>query len=65
MTKFIYAFSKEDRDELLKQGMKEIYTMPINGTVAYVFENKPDKVFFNEDNKKKFLFTNKVFFNRG
>jgi len=65
MTNFIYAFSEEDRDELLKQGMKQICEMPISGKITYVFENKPDKVFFNENNKKKFLFTNKVFFNRG
>ena len=65
MTNFIYAFSETDRDELLKQGMDQICEMHISGKTAYVFENKPEKVFFNEKNKKKFLFTNKVFFNRG
>lgn len=62
MTKFIYALSDNDRDELLAQGMELIHTTIISGKIAYVFENKPSKVFFNEDNKKKFLFTNKAFF---
>ena len=65
MTRFVYAFSETDRDELLKQGMKQICEMPVSGKIAYVFENNPDRVFFNENNKKKFLFTNKAFFNRG
>ena len=62
MTRFVYAFSKDDRDELLKQGMEQVCEVPIGGKTAYVFENKPDRVFFNEKNKKKFLFTNKAFF---
>ena len=62
MTNFIYAFTKEDRDELLMQGMKQICDAHIGGKIAYVFEDKPEKFFFNEKNKKKFLFTNKVFF---
>ena len=65
MTRFVYAFSEIDRDELIKQGMEQICEVPISGKIAYVFENKPNKVFFNENNKKKFLFTNKAFFNRG
>ena len=65
MTKFVYAFTEADREELLKQGMKQICEMPVDNKIAYVFENKPDKVFLNENNKKKFLFTNKAFFNRG
>ena len=62
MTRFIYAFSETDRDELLIQGMEQICEISVGGKIAYVFENKPEKVFFNEKNKKKFLFTNKAFF---
>jgi len=62
MTKFVYALTDDDRDELLAQGMKLICNTNISGKIAYVFENKPEKVFFNAKNKKKFLFTNKAFF---
>lgn len=62
MSKFIYALSKDDRDELLMKGAKLIKSVTIGGKDAYLFENNPKRLMFNDTDKKRFLFSNKVFF---
>ena len=58
---FIYAFTEADKEELLAKGYKCIGNQTIAGKPAFLFENKTDRLAFNELDKKKFLFSNKVF----
>ena len=59
--KFIYVFTVADKEELLAKGFKCIGDVKIAGKPAFLFENKTDRLAFNELDKKKFLFSNKVF----
>lgn len=61
MNKFIYAFNEEDKHELLNQGLVFLCEGVINGETAYVFLNNA-KVKFSNDDKRKFMFSNKLFF---
>ncbi len=63
LNKFIYVFSKEDKDELLANGylfLREVQnvTTPTN---TYVFENKPGTQFSLLD-KSKYMSTNTLMF---
>lgn len=62
MDKYLYAFSKEDRDELLTKGFNFVGEQNIAGKNAYLFEGNLTKAQFSELDKKKFLFTNIAFF---
>lgn len=65
MNRFVYAFTIEDKDDLLKRGAKLISCVKIGNKDAYLFENNPKRLMFNDIDKKKFLFSNKAFFSRG
>lgn len=57
--KYVYALSEVDRDDLLAKGFKFIGECKLGKHLAYLFESEPDKaLFFNEVNRKKFLFSN-------
>ena len=61
MNKFIYAFNEEDKHELLSQGVVFLCEGIINEKTVYVFLNNA-KVKFSNDDKRKFMFSNKLFF---
>ena len=42
--KFIYVFSKEDRDKLVKSGLKLVGSYEKQDTYTYIFLNEPNKV---------------------
>ena len=60
--KYVYALSKEDKEELIAKGFKFIVEKKLWKQQAYLFEvNLEKSLFFNETDKKKFLFSNIVF----
>lgn len=61
MNKFIYAFKEEDKHELLSQGLVFLCEGIIDEKTVYVFLNNA-KVKFSDDDKRKFMFSNKLFF---
>ena len=61
MNKFIYAFNEEDKHELLSQGLVFLCEGIIDEKTVYVFLNSTKVKFSNED-KRKFMFSNKLFF---
>lgn len=61
MNKFIYAFNEEDKHELLSQGLVFLCEGIIDEKTVYVFLNNT-KVKFSNDDKRKFMFSNKLFF---
>ena len=61
MEKFVYAFSEEDRDYLLKQGFTLIQSDEINK--RYTFENISKREFAsNETDGKCLVFSNTLTF---
>ena len=61
MNKFIYAFNEEDKHELLNQGLVFLCEVIIDNKTVYIFLNSTKVKFSNED-KRKFMFSNKLFF---
>ena len=61
MNKFIYAFNEEDKHELLSQGLVFLCEGVIDNKTVYIFMNSP-KVKFSSEDKRKFMFSNKLFF---
>ena len=61
MEKFIYAFNEEDKHELLNQGLVFLCEGVMNEKSVYVFMNNT-KVKFSSEDKRKFMFSNKLFF---
>jgi hypothetical protein len=61
MNKFIYAFNKEDKHELLNRGLVFLSEGIIDNKTVYIFLNSTKVKFSNED-KRKFMFSNKLFF---
>lgn len=61
MNKFIYAFNEEDKHELLNQGLVFLSEGIIDNKTVYIFLNST-KVKFNNEDKRKFMFSNKLFF---
>lgn len=61
MEKFIYVFNEEDKHELLSQGLVFLCEGFMNGKTMYVFMNS-SKVKFSSEDKRKFMFSNKLFF---
>ena len=60
--KYVYALSKEDKEELIAKGFKIIGEKKLGKQQAYLFEvNLEKSLFFNETDKKKFLFSNIVY----
>ena len=60
--KYVYALSKEDKEELIAKGFKFIGEKKLGKQQAYLFETNLEKpLFFNETDKKKFLFSNIVY----
>lgn len=57
--KYVYALSEADKNELLVKGFKFIGERNLGKHQAFLFESEPNKaLFFNEANRKKFLFSN-------
>ncbi|MFQ9298754.1 MAG: hypothetical protein ACLR4X_11735 [Clostridia bacterium] len=61
MNKFIYAFNEEDKHELLNRGLVFLSEGIIDNKTVYIFLNSTKVKFSNED-KRKFMFSNKLFF---
>lgn len=61
MNKFIYAFNEEDKHELLNRGLVFLSKGIIDNKTVYIFLNSTKVKFSNED-KRKFMFSNKLFF---
>lgn len=61
MNKFVYTFNEEDKHELLNRGLAFLCEQVIDGKTAYVFLNN-SKVKFSVEDKRKFMFSNKLFF---
>lgn len=61
MEKFIYVFNEEDKHELLNQGLVFLCEGVMNGKTMYVFMNS-SKIKFSSEDKRKFMFSNKLFF---
>lgn len=61
MNKFIYAFNEEDKHELLNRGLVFLSEGIIDNKTVYIFLNST-KVKFSNDDKRKFMFSNKLFF---
>ena len=61
MNKFIYAFNEEDKHELLNRGLVFLSESIIDNKTVYIFLNSTKVKFSNED-KRKFMFSNKLFF---
>lgn len=61
MNKFIYAFNEEDKHELLNRGLVFLSEGIIDNKTVYTFLNSTKVKFSNED-KRKFMFSNKLFF---
>lgn len=61
MEKFIYVFNEEDKHELLNQGLVFLCEGVMDGKTMYVFMNS-SKVKFSSEHKRKFMFSNKLFF---
>lgn len=61
MNKFIYAFNEEDKHELLNRGLVFLSEGIIDKKTVYIFLNSTKVKFSNED-KRKFMFSNKLFF---
>lgn len=61
MNKFIYAFNEEDKHELLNRGLVFLCEGIIDEKTVYIFLNSTKVKFSNED-KRKFMFSNKLFF---
>ena len=61
MNKFIYAFNEEDKHELLNRGLVFLSEGIIDNKTVYIFLNITKVKFSNED-KRKFMFSNKLFF---
>lgn len=60
---FIYAFSEDDKDELIKHGNELICSCRISGQIAYAFENTPSAcATFSEDIRKECLITDVAYF---
>ena len=61
MSKFIYCFTKEDYEKLLKEGYEFICECNM-GKKAYVFENNPKSLNFDSEDKKTLLFDDTMYF---
>lgn len=61
MKKFIYAFTEEDKKELILNGFKYRCEQNIGNKVVYVFDNDAKKLNFSLD-KSKYVLDNKLFF---
>ncbi|MFR2570200.1 MAG: hypothetical protein ACLS90_00540 [Clostridia bacterium] len=61
MNKFIYVFNEEDKHELLNRGLVFLSEGIIDNKTVYIFLNSTKVKFSNED-KRKFMFSNKLFF---
>jgi len=60
---FIYAFSEDDRDKLLKHGCELICTCQLKGQTAYAFEDTPSAcATYSEDIRKECLITDVAYF---
>ena len=60
--RFIYAFSEEDKLQLLRQGFNFITSTTLNGLEAFVFENKPNYELFSASEKQKYLLSDNLNF---
>lgn len=61
MDKFIYVFDKNTYKRLLSEGFTFVCECNL-GEKAYVFENSKKILNFNESDRNKLLFTNKMYF---
>ena len=61
--KFIYVFSQEDREILLKRGFNEITSCKIGDKISWCFENSMNKIaLFSKDEMKKVVITDRAYF---
>ena len=59
----IYAFSHEDREELLYKGFNEITSCKIGNKQSWCFENSMIKTaLFSKDEIKKVVITDRAYF---
>ncbi len=59
---FIYALNEQDRLELTAKGFKELFSCHIGETKAYAFDRTSNIAVFSNEDQKRFLFTNMVYF---
>jgi hypothetical protein len=61
---FIYALNEEVRENLIKQGFKELFYCYVNGDKAYAFENIPNKLYaiYGDTDMKNMLVTDMAYF---
>jgi len=59
---FIYCFDEDYKNELDKLGCKLIKTDCIDNKDCWIYENQPNIYKFNNLDKKKVLFSNKLNF---
>ncbi|AWH83453.1 hypothetical protein [Clostridioides difficile] len=63
MSKFIYAFSEDDKKLLMEKGYRFICENKLNNKTLYVFENKSKLInLFSNEEMKRFIFTSKIRF---
>ncbi|HBH4055605.1 TPA: hypothetical protein KSL57_001752 [Clostridioides difficile] len=63
MSKFIYAFSEDDKKLLMEKGYHFICENKLNNKTLYVFENKSKLInLFSNEEMKRFIFTSKIRF---
>ncbi|HBF4443269.1 TPA: hypothetical protein KON86_002901 [Clostridioides difficile] len=63
MSKFIYAFSEDDKKLLMEKGYRFICKNKLNNKTLYVFENKSKLInLFSNEEMKRFIFTSKIRF---
>ncbi|MCC0764807.1 hypothetical protein IR151_17575 [Clostridioides sp. ES-S-0006-03] len=60
---FICALNEQDKEILTLKGFKYIMSQDLGNHTIYMFENIPDNILnFSQEDKMKYLFTNKMYF---